>query len=213
MFSDPAPFPEFTLDESAAASDRLETAEPGRIISPSNVPYIFTTPNCTFPEILLLTNVSELAETLASPVLIVEVPPVFRLESLLPEFAVRTKLFPTAASLFWNVLLFDAVSMFALLVEFVPFPVLAEDDDCVQPEIQLAANASGVKTISPLWSSAILNSDTIKPSTLVFTEVTAVPEVLESPVIIAVSPLLYEDWFEPVADDCWLLLLICALLF
>src|SRR5689334_21439588 len=72
----------------------------GKSISPIKFPKIFTTPNKTFPAILLFAKVIKLADTFASPLWITESPFVFWLAMFSPELADRVKLEPIFASLF-----------------------------------------------------------------------------------------------------------------
>lgn len=73
------PFASTRFDEADVVAGDWPNADSGRMMSPMKFPKMLTTLRITLPNRLLLAKVTEFAETLASPVLITESPPVLRL--------------------------------------------------------------------------------------------------------------------------------------
>lgn len=112
------------------------------MISPTRSPKILTTPKITLPAILLLAKVITFAATFASPVSIVESPPVLPLAELLPLSAASMRSLPIVASLLWKVVLLLVTSTSEVLVESDPLLLFcASAKPPPQPMMQLAAKS------------------------------------------------------------------------
>lgn len=82
------------------------------------------------PKMLLLANVTALAETFALPVVMSEFPPVLKLAWLLPVSAPSVRVLPTVALLLWPTVLLVVPELVAVFVEYAPFPELLVGTGC-----------------------------------------------------------------------------------
>jgi len=179
---------------------------------PIQLPKTLTTmtTNLPLPVMLLLTKLTSVAMMLASPVLTVAPPPVFREAVLLPVLADRLTLLTKLVVLFWVVVELSLLFTVVLLVDPSPLPevltavtapVTGSTSNSVPAEPAIVA-PSGDPTILPIHLPAwlmITNHQLPSPETFELATLRTLTLVLELPVFTSLlPPVLREVSLAPV---------------